>query len=138
TDDGNWIADACAFEVPGCRGLRRPPHVRVLRQPHRPGGPHMPRDERPSGSRPTLTPSDGAALTLLRDGELQIVGLLPRASNSTYLAKVRSGGDEALAVYKPRDGEAPLWAFPPGTPCRREVAAYVVARSLGWPNVPPP
>jgi len=97
----------------------------------------MPRDERPSGSRPTLTPSDGAALTLLRDGELQIVGLLPRASNSTYLAKVRSGGDEALAVYKPRDGEAPLWDFPPGTLCRREVAAYVVARSLGWPNVPP-
>ena len=31
----------------------------------------------------------------------------------------------------------PLWDFPEGTLCRREVAAYVVARSLGWPNVPP-
>ena len=31
----------------------------------------------------------------------------------------------------------PLWDFPEGTLCRREVAAYVVARALGWPNVPP-
>jgi hypothetical protein len=97
----------------------------------------VPGDERPPGSRPTLTPSDGAALSLLREGDLQIVGLLPRASNSTFLAKVRGGGEEALAVYKPRAGEAPLWDFPPGTLCRREVAAYVVARSLGWPRVPP-
>jgi uncharacterized repeat protein (TIGR03843 family) len=97
----------------------------------------VPRDERPSGSSPTLTPSDGAALTLLQEGDLSIVGPLPRASNSTYLAKVRGGGEEALAVYKPRDGEAPLWDFPPGTLCRREVAAYVVARALGWPRVPP-
>jgi Phosphatidylinositol 3- and 4-kinase len=97
----------------------------------------VPRDERPPGSSPTLTPSDGAMLTLLREGDLSIVGHLPRASNSTYLAKVRGGGEEALAVYKPRDGEAPLWDFPPGTLCRREVAAYVVARSLGWPRVPP-
>jgi uncharacterized repeat protein (TIGR03843 family) len=97
----------------------------------------VPRDERPPGSSPTLTPSDGAALGLLLEGDLAIVGLLPRASNSTYLAKVRGGGEDALAVYKPRDGEAPLWDFPPGTLCRREVAAYVVARSLGWPRVPP-
>jgi hypothetical protein len=76
-------------------------------------------------------------LTLLGEGDLSIVGHLPRASNSTFLAKVRGGGEEALAVYKPRDGEAPLWDFPPGTLCRREVAAYVVARSLGWPLVPP-
>src|SRR5207248_2305096 len=41
------------------------------------------------------------------------------------------------AVYKPRDGEAPLWDFPDGTLCKREVAAYVVAQALGWPSVPP-
>jgi hypothetical protein len=81
--------------------------------------------------------SDGAALSVLREGDLQIVGLLPRASNSTFLAKVSSGEDETLAVYKPRAGEAPLWDFPHGTLCQREVAAYVVARSLGWPRVPP-
>jgi hypothetical protein len=97
----------------------------------------VPRDERPPGSSPTLTPSDGVVLTLLGEGDLSIVGPLPRASNSTYLAKVRGGGEEALAVYKPREGEAPLWDFPPGTLCSREVAAYVVARSLGWPRVPP-
>jgi hypothetical protein len=39
-------------------------------------------------------------------------------------------------VYKPRDGEAPLWDFPEGTLCKREVAAYVLAETLGWPNVP--
>ena len=30
-----------------------------------------------------------------------------------------------------------MWDFSEGTLCRREVAAYVVARALGWPNVPP-
>src|SRR5256885_16078168 len=28
-------------------------------------------------------------------------------------------------------------SFPDGTLCNREVAAYVVARELGWPEVPP-
>jgi hypothetical protein len=74
---------------------------------------------------------------LLVDGELEILGLLPRASNYTFLARVRRGEDETLAVYKPLAGEAPLWDFPDGTLCRREVAAYVVAKALGWPSVPP-
>ena len=39
-------------------------------------------------------------------------------------------------MYKPRRGETPLWDFPEGTLCAREVATYVVARTLGWPNVP--
>jgi hypothetical protein len=72
----------------------------------------------------------------LADGDLEVIGLLPNASNGTFLAKVRTSGAEVLAVYKPRRGEAPLWDFPDGTLCAREVAAYVVARSLGWPNVP--
>jgi len=74
---------------------------------------------------------------LLSDGELEILGLLPRASNYTFLAKVTGEGADILAVYKPRAGEAPLWDFPGGTLCRREVAAYRVARALGWPSVPP-
>jgi hypothetical protein len=40
-------------------------------------------------------------------------------------------------VYKPRAGEAPLWDFPEGTLCHREVAAYRVSQALGWPRVPP-
>jgi uncharacterized repeat protein (TIGR03843 family) len=73
---------------------------------------------------------------LLERGELKPLGVLPQASNHTFLARVREGGDEMLAVYKPRDGEAPLWDFPEGTLCQREVAAYVLAEALGWPNVP--
>jgi hypothetical protein len=77
------------------------------------------------------------ALRLLQDGEMDVLGLLPRSSNYTFLARVRSGSDEAFAVYKPRRGEMPLWDFPDGTLCRREVAAYEVAEALGWPPVPP-
>ncbi len=76
-------------------------------------------------------------LHLLRTGELRPLGLMPNASNYTFLAEVRGGGRTALAVYKPRDGEAPLWDFPEGTLCHREVAAFVLARALGWPGVPP-
>jgi hypothetical protein len=71
----------------------------------------------------------------LAAGELEVLGLLPNASNHTFLVRTRND-DETLAVYKPRRGETPLWDFPEGTLCGREVAAYVVARTLGWPNVP--
>jgi uncharacterized repeat protein (TIGR03843 family) len=74
---------------------------------------------------------------LLAEGDMEILGLLPRASNYTFLVRVCMGEEETHAVYKPRDGEAPLWDFPDGTLCRREVAAYVVAKALGWPSVPP-
>ena len=30
-----------------------------------------------------------------------------------------------------------MWDFPRGTLCQREVAAFVVARELGWPDIPP-
>jgi uncharacterized repeat protein (TIGR03843 family) len=77
------------------------------------------------------------ALLLLATGELEVLGLLPRASNYTFLARVCASGAETLAVYKPRAGEMPLWDFPDGTLSPREVAAYEVARTLGWPSVPP-
>jgi hypothetical protein len=63
--------------------------------------------------------------------------LLPYSSNYTFLARVTSGSDEALAVYKPRKGERPLWDFPPGTLAAREVAAYEVSEAAGWGFVPP-
>jgi len=72
----------------------------------------------------------------LVSGELEILGLLPNSSNYTFLARARSGHEELLAVYKPRRGETPLWDFARGTLCQREVAAYVIAGELGWPNVP--
>jgi uncharacterized repeat protein (TIGR03843 family) len=81
--------------------------------------------------------SDVSALELLEKGDIEIVGLLPHSSNYTFLTRVRTDREEALAVYKPRRGEMPLWDFPDGTLCRREVAAYEVAEALGWPTVPP-
>ena len=74
---------------------------------------------------------------LLEVGDLEVIGLLPRASNFTFLARVRAGERTVPVVYKPRAGESPLWDFPGGTLCNREVAAFVLADALGWPNVPP-
>lgn len=84
-----------------------------------------------------MTDGDAEVLRLLAEGELEILGLLPRSSNYTFLARVDGSPERMLAVYKPRAGEAPLWDFPEGTLCRREVAAHLVAAELGWPWVPP-
>jgi uncharacterized repeat protein (TIGR03843 family) len=77
------------------------------------------------------------SLDLLERGDLRLAGILPRASNYTFLGEVSDGDRTAAVVYKPRDGETPLWDFPHGTLCLREVAAYRVSLALGWPNVPP-
>src|SRR5436190_16700323 len=58
------------------------------------------------------------------------------SSNATFLVQARVDGVELAAVYKPRRGERPLWDFPHGTLCDREVAAYVLSRALGWDIVP--
>ena len=76
-------------------------------------------------------------LSLLSSGTLEPVGLLPGASNDTFLATISKEGLETYAVYKPRDGEAPLWDFPEGSLYRREMAAYVISEALGWELVPP-
>jgi uncharacterized repeat protein (TIGR03843 family) len=58
------------------------------------------------------------------------------SSNATFLATVALDGVEIPAVYKPQRGERPLWDFPHGTLCRREVAAYELSVGLGWEIVP--
>lgn len=82
----------------------------------------------------------------LANAELEVVGQLVDASNGSLLCRLRSetlarGGagddDGPLAIYKPRAGERPLWDFPDGTLSQREVAAFVVAQTLGWGIVPP-
>ncbi len=86
-----------------------------------------------------MTADDGEreVLELLACGEIEILGLLPYASNATLLTKVDDGNRQALAVYKPRRGETPLWDFPRGTLCLREYAAWATDRALGWSLVPP-
>jgi uncharacterized repeat protein (TIGR03843 family) len=85
----------------------------------------------------STTVSDERARAFLAEGELELLGRIPWASNATLLAKVRHRELEGLAVYKPVRGERPLWDFPPGTLYRREVAAYLVSEQLGWRLVPP-
>ena len=80
---------------------------------------------------------DGAGTSRLAEGDLEILGLLPHSSNYTFLARLAKDDGDTQAVYKPRRGEIPLWDFPEGTLCQREVAAYEVARALSWPRVPP-
>jgi hypothetical protein len=68
--------------------------------------------------------------------DFELLGLLRQASNYTFLARLGDGALQMLAVYKPARGESPLWDFPPDTLYRREVASYLLAKSLGWPSVP--
>jgi uncharacterized repeat protein (TIGR03843 family) len=85
----------------------------------------------------STTVSDQRARAFLAEGELEVLGRIPWASNATLLARVRHQELEGLAVYKPVRGERPLWDFPSGTLYRREVAAYLVSEQLGWRLVPP-
>jgi uncharacterized repeat protein (TIGR03843 family) len=81
--------------------------------------------------------SVGDVLALLAKGEMEIQGMLPWSSNYTLLVTVSADGLQGLGVYKPRRGERPLWDFPRGTLCQREVAAYLLSQTLGWNLVPP-
>jgi uncharacterized repeat protein (TIGR03843 family) len=85
----------------------------------------------------STTVSDERARAFLAEGDLELLGRIPWASNATLLARVRHRELEGLAVYKPVRGERPLWDFPHGTLYRREVAAYLVSERLGWRLVPP-
>jgi uncharacterized repeat protein (TIGR03843 family) len=85
----------------------------------------------------STTVSDERARAFLAEGDLELLGRIPWASNATLLARVRHRELEGLAVYKPVRGERPLWDFPSGTLYRREVAAYLVSEQLGWRLVPP-
>lgn len=77
-------------------------------------------------------------LDLLGKGKLALDALMPWSSNYTFLGAVSdASGDSLRIIYKPIRGERPLWDFPRGSLARREVAAYVVCRCLGWNFVPP-
>jgi hypothetical protein len=85
-----------------------------------------------------IHPQPGSAeeRDLLAGGEIEVLGRMPWSSNATFLVKLELGGAESLAIYKPRKGERPLWDFPRGTLCQREVAAHLVSEALGWEIVP--
>ena len=77
------------------------------------------------------------ALPILEGAEIVGGQRIPWSSNGTFLVHLDAGPGRYLrAVYKPRDGERPLHDFPTGSLYKREYAAYMVARSLGWPQIP--
>jgi uncharacterized repeat protein (TIGR03843 family) len=76
-------------------------------------------------------------LHLLSEGTIEVEGLIPWSSNATLLVTVRDDELSTLAIYKPQDGERPLWDFAYGTLGIREVAAYLVCDALGWGLIPP-
>ena len=75
-------------------------------------------------------------IQLLYRGEITSLELSPWGSNYTFLVNVRLDSTECRAVYKPKRGEIPLWDFPSGTLYKRECAAYLLSRILGWDFVP--
>jgi uncharacterized repeat protein (TIGR03843 family) len=89
-------------------------------------------------ARPLERPQAGdeRVLSVLTDGDVEIIGRIMPSSNLTLLVEVGTGEDALAAVYKPEAGERPLWDFEPGLH-RREAAAYVLSDWLGWDLVPP-
>jgi len=76
--------------------------------------------------------------TLLAQGEIvRVRGTMLWGSNYATVVMVRDADLQTMAVYKPQRGERPLWDFPDGTLCYREVVAYLVSKALGWYLVPP-
>lgn len=79
---------------------------------------------------------EGDALSLLTNGEIEVVNRMPYSSNATFLVTVSLGEQKTRAIYKPLRGERPLWDFEPGLH-RREVAAYRLSEAMGLGIVPP-
>ena len=74
--------------------------------------------------------------TAIQCGDYDIKGQFTFGSNYTFLVTVHHAGREYSAVYKPLQGEQPLWDFPENTLAGREVAAYLVSEALGFHIVP--
>jgi hypothetical protein len=74
--------------------------------------------------------------TAIQCGDFEIKGQFTFGSNYTFLVTVHHEGKDYSAVYKPLQGEQPLWDFPENTLAGREVAAYLVSESLGFHIVP--
>ncbi len=69
-------------------------------------------------------------------GSLELKGQFTLGSNYTFYVTVTWGENTFQAVYKPQQGEQPLWDFPENTLAGREVAAYLLSEALGWEIVP--
>ncbi|HSG43548.1 MAG TPA: SCO1664 family protein [Anaerolineales bacterium] len=69
-------------------------------------------------------------------GSPEIKGQFTLGSNYTFFVDVIYQDSTYPAVYKPTQGEQPLWDFETDTLALREVAAYLVSEALGFHIVP--
>ena len=91
-----------------------------------------------SENQPNLPISSERVLEVLENGEIDAeYGMLRWSSNYAFLIDLALEDVKLTAVYKPQRGERPLWDFPDGTLCYREVASFLTSRELGWDIVPP-
>lgn len=86
---------------------------------------------------PPETPTE-TIIEALQHGQFTLHGLMPWSSNYTFLCTITHQDLCFSAVYKPSEGERPLWDFDTGTLCNREVASYQVSSHIAdWTLVPP-
>jgi hypothetical protein len=79
---------------------------------------------------------DAVIQEILLKGEIELQGQFVLGYNYTFLVQVSLQNNKVNAVYKPRQGEQPLYDFPADSLSKREMAAYLVSRALGWDLVP--
>lgn len=97
-------------------------------------------DRQTHPSNPTNTADFDHDITLgaLEGGNVISIQRIPWSSNYTFLAELDMGGNPPiLAIYKPCDGERPLYDFPDKSLYKREYAAYLLSKFIRWPNIPP-
>lgn len=83
-----------------------------------------------------VVPGDDGAENFVRSAAIGDGWLHPRSSNYTFVVELTDGACHGFGVYKPEQGEVPLWDFGTGL-YRRECAAYELAKLLGWSFIPP-
>jgi len=81
--------------------------------------------------------STQSIIHVLKNGSLNLEGEFVHGFNYTFLVQVTHEDETIRAVYKPQEGERPLWDFPDNTLAQREAAAFLVSEALGWDLVPP-
>jgi len=88
------------------------------------------------GAKPAPPIAERSAL--LCSGAIAAYEVVPWGSNYTFLTALadEQGEPRMIGIYKPQQGENPLWDFPDGTLYHREYAAYRLSLWLGWDLIP--
>lgn len=83
-----------------------------------------------------FSPEESLMIETLLGGNMDLEGLMPWSSNYTFLVQVEHLEQTVQAIYKPGEGERPLWDFPGRTLHKREFLSFLLSQTLGWPNIP--